>query len=326
MFYFNRECRWFRGESRLSFEAVLRQVRARFVLGLTATPIRKDGHHPIITMQCGPVRFKTDLKRQAAARPFEHIVRPRETGFGVTALVADGIQDVYRLLAGDEPRNALIVEDVVAAASAGRSALVLTERTAHRDLLARLIAERTPHVFTLSSGIGVKKRAAQAESMAAVSIGEPSVFVATGRLVGEGFDDARLDTLFLAMPISWRGTLQQYAGRLHRLHDEKREVIIYDYVDPLLRVLARMWEKRLRGYRAMGYRVESNVSPDSGEAASRELRICSPICSPNTWCLSVLVGGCWDSPQFRPTNEYQQSSTVTSTIRIRIPLGALNSK
>ncbi|MDP2183398.1 MAG: DEAD/DEAH box helicase family protein, partial [Actinomycetota bacterium] len=138
--------------SAFSFEAVLRQVRARFVLGLTATPIRKDGHHPIITMQCGPVRFKTDLKRQAAARPFEHIVRPRETGFGVAALAADGIQEVYRLLAGDETRNALIVEDVVAAASEGRSALVLTERTAHRDMLASLIAERTPHVFTLSSG------------------------------------------------------------------------------------------------------------------------------------------------------------------------------
>ena len=252
--------------SAFSFEAVLRQVRARFVLGLTATPIRKDGHHPIITMQCGPVRFRTDLKRQAAARPFEHIVRPRETGFGVTALAADGIQEVYRLLAGDETRNALIVEDVVAAAAAGRSPLVLTERTAHRDILASLLAEQTPHVFALSSGMGVKKRAALAESMAAVPEGEPSVLVATGRLVGEGFDDARLDTLFMAMPISWRGTLQQYAGRLHRLHDEKREVIIYDYVDARLPVLARMWEKRLHGYRAMGYRVESSVSPDSAQA------------------------------------------------------------
>ena len=249
--------------SAFSFEAVLRQVRARFVLGLTATPIRKDGHHPIITMQCGPVRLKTDLKRQAAARPFEHIVRPRETGFGVTALAADGIQEVYRLLAGDETRNALVVDDVAAVAVAGRSALVLTERTAHRDLLASLIAERTPHVFALSSGMGVKKRAELAERMAAVPGGEPRVLVATGRLVGEGFDDARLDTLFLAMPISWRGTLQQYAGRLHRLHDEKREVIIYDYVDPLVPVLARMWDKRLRGYRAMGYRVEADESMDS---------------------------------------------------------------
>ena len=253
--------------SAFSFEAVLRQARARYVLGLTATPIRKDGHHPIIAMQCGPVRFKTDLKRQAAARPFEHIVRPRETGFGVTALVADGIQEVYRLLAADEARNTLIVADVVAAAEAGRSALVLSERTAHRDLLAVQLAERVANVFALSSGMGVKKRAALAEAMAQVPEGEPRVLVATGRLVGEGFDDARLDTLFLAMPISWRGTLQQYAGRLHRLHDEKREVIIYDYVDALVPMLARMWDKRLRGYRAMGYRVDATAHTDSGRSS-----------------------------------------------------------
>ncbi len=241
--------------SAFSFEAVLRQARARYVLGLTATPVRKDGHHPIIAMQCGRVRFKTDLKRQAAARPFDHIVVPRETGFGVSAMAADGIQEVYRLLASDETRNALIVEDVIAAAMAKRSALVLTERTAHRDLIASLISDQVPHAFVLSSGAGVKKRAELAERMKAVPVGEPTILVATGRLVGEGFDDARLDTLFLAMPISWRGTLQQYAGRLHRLHDEKSEVVIYDYIDPLVPMLARMWEKRLRGYRAMGYRV-----------------------------------------------------------------------
>ncbi len=249
--------------SAFSFEAVLREARARYVLGLTATPVRKDGHHPIITMQCGPVRFKTDLKRQAAARPFDHIVVPRETGFGVSALAADGIQEVYRLLASDESRNALIVEDVLVAAMSNRSSLVLTERTAHRDLLAGLMSERLPHVFVLSSGVGVKKREELAAMVKAVPTGEATILVATGRLVGEGFDDARLDTLFLAMPISWRGTLQQYAGRLHRLHDNKSEVIIYDYIDPLVPMLARMWEKRLRGYRAMGYRVEAGAESDT---------------------------------------------------------------
>ncbi len=242
--------------SAYSFEAILRSARARYVLGLTATPIRKDGHHPIITMQCGPVRYKTSAKKQAAARPFEHLVRKRVTGFGVTALAADGIQEVYRLLAEDEARNAQIIEDVTAVVAEGRSPIVLTERTAHRDALAQELSKRVSHVFALSSGAGVRKRAELSERMAAVPEGEPRVLVATGRLVGEGFDDARLDTLFLAMPISWRGTLQQYAGRLHRLHDEKREVIVYDYVDEMHPVLARMWEKRLRGYRAMGYRVE----------------------------------------------------------------------
>nr|MDA3935901.1 DEAD/DEAH box helicase family protein [Actinomycetota bacterium] len=115
--------------SAFSFEAILRAVHARYVLGLTATPVRKDGHHPIITMQCGSIRFKTSPKKQAAARPFEHVVKPRTTSFGVSALAADGIQEVYRLLAEDGDRNAQIVEDVVQAARAGRSSLVLTERT-----------------------------------------------------------------------------------------------------------------------------------------------------------------------------------------------------
>jgi superfamily II DNA or RNA helicase len=242
--------------SAFSFEAILRAARARYVLGLTATPIRKDGHHPIITMQCGPVRFKTNPKKQAAARPFEHIVKPRITAFGVSALAASGVQEVYRLLAEDAERNAMIVEDVAKATAEGRSSIVLTERTAHRDSLTAALSERVAHVFALASGAGARKRAELAERMAAVPEGEPRVLVATGRLVGEGFDDARLDTLFLAMPISWRGTLQQYAGRLHRLHDDKREVIIYDYVDEIHPMMAHMWEKRLRGYRAMGYRVD----------------------------------------------------------------------
>ncbi|MBE0418275.1 MAG: restriction endonuclease subunit R, partial [Coriobacteriia bacterium] len=176
-----------------------------------------------------------------------------------TALAANGIQEVYRLLAEDEARNAQIVEDVVAAVGQGRSPIVLTERTAHRDSLAAAMSERVPHVFVLSSGAGIRKRAELAERLGAVPEGEPRVLVATGRLVGEGFDDARLDTLFLAMPISWRGTLQQYAGRLHRLHDEKREVVVYDYVDEIHPMLAKMWEKRLRGYRTMGYRVEGEM-------------------------------------------------------------------
>ncbi len=242
--------------SAFSFEAILRTVRARYVLGLTATPIRKDGHHPIITMQCGPVCYRTDPKRQAAARPFEHVVRPRRTAFGASAIAAVSIQEVYRLLVDDPARNALIVGDVAQAAEDGRSSIVLTERTAHRDLLAGVMSQQVEHVFALSSGAGVKKRAELAERLAAVPEDRPRVLVATGRLVGEGFDDARLDTLFLAMPISWRGTLQQYAGRLHRLHDAKRDVVIYDYVDETHPMLTRMWEKRLRGYRAMGYRIE----------------------------------------------------------------------
>ncbi|NLG66012.1 MAG: DEAD/DEAH box helicase family protein [Actinobacteria bacterium] len=247
--------------SAFSFEQVLKQVRARHVVGLTATPVRRDGHHPIITMQCGPIRYCTDAKSQAAARPFAHRVITRETDFAMPAADADpGIQAIYSALAADSVRNELIITDVLAAVAAGRSPLVLTERTEHRDVLAEL-SRSAATVFTMSGGMGAKTRRAIAEEMAALGPEAPRVIVATGRCVGEGFDDARLDTLFLAMPVAWRGTLQQYAGRLHREHAGKVDVLIYDYVDSGVPVLARMHQKRLSGYRAMGYAVTSGPSP-----------------------------------------------------------------
>ena len=247
--------------SAFSFEQVLKQVRARYVLGLTATPVRRDGHHPIITMQCGPIRYRTDARSQAEARPFDHRVVVRGTAFTMPVADAEpGIQTIYSALAADSARNELIVADVLAAVAAGRSPLVLTERTDHRDSLAVALGESMAEVFVMSGGMGVKKRRAIAEAMATTPPDAPRVIVATGRCVGEGFDDARLDTLFLAMPVAWRGTLQQYAGRLHREHAGKADVIIYDYVDHSVPVLARMHQKRLAGYRAMGYTVASGAS------------------------------------------------------------------
>ncbi len=144
---------------------------------------------------------------------------------------------------------------MLAAVADGRSPLVLTERTEHRDFLAAALRESVGAVFVMSGGMGAKRRRAIAEAMATTAADEPRVIVATGRCVGEGFDDARLDTLFLAMPVAWRGTLQQYAGRLHREHAGKAEALIYDYVDAGVPVLVRMHQKRLAGYRAMGYAV-----------------------------------------------------------------------
>jgi len=248
--------------SAFSFEQVLKQVRAKYVVGLTATPVRRDGHHPIITMQCGPIRYRTDAKSQAAARPFDHRVVTRGTGFAMpVADVEPGIQAIYSALAADSTRNELIIADVLAAVASGRSPLVLTERTEHRDSLAAALSESAAAVFIMSGGMGAKRRRAIAEAMAATPAEAPRVIVATGRCVGEGFDDARLDTLFLAMPVAWRGTLQQYAGRLHREHAGKVDVIIYDYVDHGVPVLARMHQKRLAGYLAMGYVVASGASP-----------------------------------------------------------------
>ncbi len=236
-----------------SFELVARRAKAQFVTGLSATVARKDGHHPIIFMQCGPVRHRVDARKQAAARPFTHKVFVRPTGFRSPAeSESDPRLEYQRLvesLAADEARNRLIRADVENAAREGRSPLVLTERTEHLQVLAEGLSAF--EVITLRGGMGRKELRAALARLA----GGPRIVLATGRFVGEGFDDPQLDTLFLALPVSWRGTIAQYAGRLHRLHEGKREVRVYDYADLDVPMLSRMFDKRCRGYEAIGYEI-----------------------------------------------------------------------
>ena len=240
--------------SAVSFEQVLRQVKARYVTGLTATPQRKDGHHPIIVMQCGPIRHRVNAKEQALARPFTHSVIPRPTNFRMPPSVEKHeMHELYAALAVNKSRNDLIFEDLLTCIKAGRSPILLTERTSQVDEFASRIAGLVKNVVVLKGGMGAKQRRASAEQLKSIPDGEERVLLATGRYIGEGFDDARLDTLFLAMPISWSGTLQQYVGRLHRLHDSKHEVIVYDYVDAAEPVFSKMYSKRVRGYEAVGY-------------------------------------------------------------------------
>jgi superfamily II DNA or RNA helicase len=246
--------------SAVTFERVLREVKAKYVLGLTATPTRKDGHQPIIYMQCGPIRFHLSAKKAAESSPLEHKVFPRITEFGWSRPENEtAVQDIYAALIVSQERNDLIVRDLQQALSSGRSPLVLTSRTGHLDYLAGRLGGVCPHIFILKGGMGTKQRLKLAESLAAVPCDEPRVILATGSYLGEGFDDPRLDTLLLAMPISWRGTLQQYVGRLHRLHDNKSEVHVYDYADVMVPMLARMYKKRLVGYAALGYTVAEVV-------------------------------------------------------------------
>ena len=244
--------------SAVSFELVARRSKARYILGLSATVTRRDGHHPIIVMQCGPVRYRVDARPEAAKRPFDHVVRIRDTSFQLQAtldIFAPSIQDVFKKMAADEARNDLIFDDVLRALDAGRSPVVMTERTAHLEIIAKRLERFARHVIVLRGGQSEKQRRDIAARLAAIPQAEERVIVATGRYLGEGFDDSRLDTLFLTMPIAWKGTLAQYAGRLHRLNDAKREVIIYDYADMKVPVLARMAVKRRVGYQAIGYKV-----------------------------------------------------------------------
>jgi len=246
--------------SAFTFERIMREVKAKYVLGLTATPIRKDGHHPIIFMQCGPIRERMHPKHAAAKRPFRHVVFFRQTGFRLDlGAIEPAIHDVYAALIRDEERNELIVKDVCEALSQGRSPLVLTERVAHLEKLESLLHGKVKHIIVLRGGMGRRQREAAHEQLRQILPEEPRAILATGRYIGEGFDDARLDSLFLAMPISWRGTLQQYAGRLHRLHQGKKEVRAYDYVDQNLPMLMRMLAKRVRGYQAMGYSTDGQL-------------------------------------------------------------------
>ncbi|MBA2557017.1 MAG: DEAD/DEAH box helicase family protein, partial [Chloroflexi bacterium] len=242
-----------------SFERVARQAKARFVTGLSATIARKDGHHPIIFMQCGPVRYRVNAKAQAASRPFEHVVLVQPTSFQpIRPAESDKrieFQTRYQELLEDDARNRRICDDVIDAARAGRSPLVLTERNEHLDRLEASLASRVRHLVVLRAGLGKKQRQALADRLASIPADEERVILATGKYVGEGFDDARLDTLFLTLPVSWRGTIAQYAGRLHRLHDGKREVRIYDYADLNVPMLSRMFDRRCRGYEAIGYQI-----------------------------------------------------------------------
>lgn len=245
--------------SAVRFEQVVRQSKARYLTGLSATVARKDGHHPIIFMQCGPVRYRVDDRKQAEKRPFDHTVIIRPTNFRLPSHLQDAappsIQAVYTLLAQHDDRNRIITQDVIAAVRAGRSPVLLTERREHLDQLASLLAQYIQNVIVMAGGMGKKQRRKLSEQIASIPADQPRLIVATGRYLGEGFDDERLDTLFLALPISWRGTLTQYAGRLHRLNAAKKEVIIYDYVDFELPVLARMYARRRSGYNSIGYEI-----------------------------------------------------------------------
>ena len=238
----------------VSFERVLAEAKARYVVGLTATPQRRDGHHPITEMQLGPVRYTIDPRSQAAARPFAQQLIARETGFQPAREDGEGtIQKLYAALAADEKRNALILDDVIGALEEGRSPILLTERRDHLEALATRLEKFARHLIVLRGGMSAGERQRVKERLAAIPETEERLVLATGRYVGEGFDDARLDTLFLALPISWKGTLVQYAGRLHRPDPAKKEVRIFDYVDRGVPMLERMFEKRLRRYRALGY-------------------------------------------------------------------------
>jgi len=247
--------------SSVTFEKVLKQVRARYVYGLTATPIRKDGHQPIIFMQCGPIRFSADAKSQIEKQTFKRYLIPRFTSFRSLCEDKKSFTPIRQEIAENEVRNRLIVEDVRKALDSGRTPILLADLTSHVEQLAEMLSAHCKNVISLTGTGSAKEKREALARLHNVPTNEPLAIVATGKYVGEGFDYPRLDTLFLVSPISWKGRLQQYAGRLHRECEGKKDVRIYDYIDIHEPMCDNMYHKRLKGYASIGYMTISQSAP-----------------------------------------------------------------
>ncbi|MDO4172934.1 MAG: DEAD/DEAH box helicase family protein, partial [Prevotellaceae bacterium] len=252
--------------SSVSFEQVLKLVNAHYVYGLTATPIRKDGHQPIIFMQCGKIRYTADAKSQMGRQSFVRTLIPRFTSFRNISPDTKTYTQTIEALSADEVRNKLIIEDVKTVIAEGRTPIILTNLTSHVRILAELLQPHASHVVSLVGADSAKEKRIAMEKLGNIPASASLAIVATGKYIGEGFDYPRLDTLFLALPISWKGNMAQYAGRLHRDYDGKDEVRIYDYVDIRIPICDSMYRKRLRGYASVGYGVPK---PTDGNSVSR---------------------------------------------------------
>lgn len=249
-----------------TFEVVLKACASRRIYGLTATPTRKDRLEKLMFFQLGPLRHTL----ATAASETRRTVRIRHTAFApspdlpTTSAARVPIHEVWASLVADEARSDLIVHDVLACSRDGRSPLVLADRTAYLDTLERKFAPLASETacYRLDGKVGKKARQTILASISRHhDDGTPFVLFATASLVGEGLDIPRLDTLFLTMPLSFKGRLVQYAGRLHRRHEAKTEVIIYDYLDSGHPLTQSMSRRRASAYAQMGYVTEEGDGP-----------------------------------------------------------------
>lgn len=247
--------------SAYSFERVLKKATAKYIYGLTATPTRKDGLQPIMSMQLGAVRHKVSAKKQAELHAFEYLLIPKYTKFkSSTNGIINDIQDLYNELTHNEARNQLIFDDVLNALDEGASPLLLTERVEHAYHLASKFTGFVKNIIVLTGKLSRKEAKENLIKLENLPDSEERLIIATGKYIGEGFDHAKLDTLFLTCPISWKGTIQQYIGRLHRHHPLKTQVKVFDYIDQKEPMLQAMFEKRLKAYQSMGYTIIADKS------------------------------------------------------------------
>lgn len=236
-------------------EEVLNEVNAKYVYGLTATPKRDDGQEQKVFMQFGPIRYRYTAKDRAKKQGIEHFVYPRFTRLVHAEGENLNINEAYQMVRESDIRNSQIISDVKDCLANGRSPLVLTKFKQHAAYLYKKLNGSADHIFLLQGGKSVKERDLIRKQMKEVPENETIILVAIGQYIGEGFNYPRLDTMMLTTPIAWQGNVEQYAGRLHRDFESKKDVIIYDYVDSHIRVLERMYHKRLRAYKKIGYEI-----------------------------------------------------------------------
>ena len=252
----------------VTHENVLRAVTARYVYGMSATINRGDKQDKKMFMQLGPIRHRYTAKERAQKQGIGHYIYPRFTRLVDMNQSEDkNPADYYRLIMHSELRNMQIVSDVIDCVKRGRTPVVMTKYKEHAQKLYDMLQGVADHVFLLQGGKSLKERAAIREQMAAVRADESLVLVAIGQYVGEGFNYPRLDTMLLAMPISFEGNVEQHAGRLNRDYEGKKDAIIFDYIDQHVPTLKRMYYKRLRAYKKIGYEVCSEVA-DKQEVAN----------------------------------------------------------
>lgn len=242
-----------------TFEKIMKAAKAKYILGLTATPNRKDKYDKIITMQCGPIVHKA-VSKIINEKKIAHMLIPRSNEIQSDKdLSMLKLTELYDEIINDNSRNELIVNDIIEAFKLGSTPLILTERVEHINILESMLNKYIDKIVILKGGMGNKQRKSALDMLKSFSKEERFIILATGKYIGEGFDESRLDTLFLTMPISWKGVLQQYAGRLQRMYEGKNIVKIYDYIDNNIPMLVKMYNKRLKGYKNLDYNIEENT-------------------------------------------------------------------
>ncbi len=238
---------------------ILQEADAKYVYGVTATPFRGDGLEKINDMLLGPIRYRYTSKDRAKEQGIAHLVYPRFTRAVAPRFSQDKMHpnEAYEIIRNNEDRDELIIRDVKQCVEDGRTPVVLSKYVEHSQRLYQRLINYADKVFLLSGSNSKKEHKEILKQMSQVTPGESMILVATGKLIGEGFDYPRLDTLIMATPVAWKGVVEQYAGRLNRDYDGKKSVIIYDYVDSHISMFDRMYHKRLKAYKQIGYDIFS---------------------------------------------------------------------